>query len=234
MNRKICWALLAGWIILGASVSPAAGLHKVGLPVIEVAPKAPAANRMAVLISGDGGWADIDKDIAAGLAQRGVAVVGLDALKYFWTARTPDGAANDLTHLLDYYLNSWQKERVTLIGYSLGADVLPFMVARLPQELRDHIDLVALLAPTHQTAFEFHLSDWIGGAGGAKQYHTGPEVNKLDDLPLLCFYGKEEPDSLCRDRLPGNVTIIPMTGGHHFGGAYASIVTHIIKAAKHP
>ncbi len=238
MIRKMSWVMIMGWFVMGASLAAGGneGQKKPprNLPVIEVRPDPPAGNRMAVLITGDGGWADIDRNIAAGLAESGMPVAGLDALKYFWTARTPDGAAEDLSHLLDYYLNNWQKERVILIGFSMGADVLPFMTARLPKELRDRIDLVVLLAPTRQTAFEFHLSDWIGATGRAKQYPTQPEVEKLDDLPLLCFYGKEEPDSLCRDRLPGNVTVIPMNGGHHFGGAYASLVTRILNAVKQP
>lgn len=55
-----------------------------------------AAKQMAVLITGDDGWADIDRDIAAGLTQKGIAVVGLNALKYFWTARTPHGVAGGM------------------------------------------------------------------------------------------------------------------------------------------
>jgi type IV secretory pathway VirJ component len=42
-----------------------------------------------VLISGDGGWASIDKGIAKALVARGVPVAGLDSLRYFWSERTP-------------------------------------------------------------------------------------------------------------------------------------------------
>lgn len=219
---------------LTAENKPALKARHLDLPVVEVAAKAPPKETMAVILTGDGGWAGIDREIAAGLAAQGVAVLGLDTLKYFWTARTPDSAARDLVRLLDYYLGAWQKEKVVLIGYSLGADVLPFMAARLPEALRKRVELITLLAPSRRTAFEFHLSDWIGGADPSDQYPVLPEVEKLRDLPLLCFYGKEERDSLCRDRLPPHATVIAMAGAHHLGGDYAAIVKRIVRALDQP
>ena len=210
-----------------SATAPSADLK---LPLIEVPPRAPAKPWMAVLITGDGGWAGIDKDIAGQLAVRGVGVVGLNSLKYFWTRRTPEGAADDLTRLLAHYLSAWQKEKVVLIGYSQGADVLPFMAARLPADLRGRVALIALLAPGTHAAFEFHLSDWLGGGRPSQQFPIRPEVAKLADLPLLCFYGTEERDSLCRHQLPPAVTVIPMSGGHHLGGAYKAIVERILQA----
>lgn len=215
---------------LTAGPKPNETIERVALPVVEVPAGAPVRAEMAVLVTGDGGWAGIDRDIAGELAAHGVGVVALDSLKYFWTARTPDGAARDLVRLLEYYLGVWHKDKAILIGYSLGADVLPFMTSRLPEEIRRRVDLIALLAPGKRTAFEFHVTDWIGGSHGAEQYPTAPEVNKLEDLPLLCFYGEEEQDSLCRDRLPANVAVIAMPGGHHLNGDYASIVGHILRA----
>jgi type IV secretory pathway VirJ component len=208
-------------------------IARVDLPVVEVPAGMPAKREMAVLITGDGGWAGFDRKIAGELAAHGVGVVALDSLKYFWTARTPDGAARDLTQLLEYYLGTWHKEKAVLIGYSLGADVLPFMAARLPADIRRRVAAIALLAPGRQTAFEFHLSDWVGGSQGV-EYPTGPEVDKLTDLPLLCFYGKEESDSLCLDRLPPNATVIPMAGAHHLGGDYTSIVGRVLQAMERP
>jgi len=47
----------------------------------------------AIILSGDGGWVSIDRDLSTAFAQRGIPVVGWDSLKYFWTARTPMKAA---------------------------------------------------------------------------------------------------------------------------------------------
>src|ERR1700733_6948809 len=78
---------------------PAAPPTLQDLPLVEVPQiKAGAGNAdvFAVLLSGDGGWAGIDKQVARSLAQRGIPVVGWDSLRYFWSPRTPAGLARDL------------------------------------------------------------------------------------------------------------------------------------------
>jgi hypothetical protein len=42
---------------------------------------------MAVVVSGDGGWAGIDRDLGEELAREGLPVVGLNSLQYFWKPR---------------------------------------------------------------------------------------------------------------------------------------------------
>ena len=96
-------------------------------------------------MSGDGGWAGLDKDIAAALAADGIPVVGLDSLRYYWSARTPEGLAADTDRMIRYYLAHLGKQRVLLIGYSQGADVLPFAVNRLPEATRARVRLAAVL-----------------------------------------------------------------------------------------
>ena len=76
--------------------------------------------------------------MAAALSAKGIPVVGLDSLRYFWTARTPEGLAADTDRMIRYYLAHFGKKRVLLIGYSQGADVLPFAVNRLPAATRAH------------------------------------------------------------------------------------------------
>ena len=59
-----------------------------GLPVVEV-PSGRPGRRLALLLTGDGGWVEIDKGISGALADAGVAVVGLDSPRYLWKRRTP-------------------------------------------------------------------------------------------------------------------------------------------------
>ena len=54
-------------------------------------PESDSADYFAVIISGDGGWASIDRQIGNDLADKGVQVVGLNALKYFWTRKVRPG-----------------------------------------------------------------------------------------------------------------------------------------------
>ena len=199
------------------------------LPLIEVLPKDPSGNLVAVILSGDGGWAGIDRDLGNTLAHQGISVVGLNSLQYFWTQRTPDGSARDLEGILRHYLDSWKKEKSIIIGYSMGADVLPFMVNRLPDTTLARIQGIALLGPSDTAEFEFHLTDWLGGHSAKKVYSVLPEVEKLKGMKVLCLYGEEERDSLCRTLDTGLGKIIPLKGGHHFAGGYEAIADTILK-----
>jgi len=51
----------------------------------------------------------------------------------------------------------WKKAQAVLLGYSLGADLLPAMAARIEPVTRARVRLITLLAPGTQAAFEFHL-----------------------------------------------------------------------------
>jgi type IV secretory pathway VirJ component len=201
------------------------------LPLVELPASGTPGDTIAVILSGDGGWANIDRDLGEQLAARGIGVVGLNSLRYFWTRRTPDGAAADLTRILRHYLAAWRARRVLLLGYSRGADVLPFMAARLPPELRARVALIALLGPSTGVDFQFHLSDWVTDAARASTLPVRPEVEKLRGLPILCIYGRDESDSLCPTLDASLATLLPQDGGHHFGGAYDAIVARILAKA---
>ena len=203
------------------------------LPLIEIPAAGAASDVLAVILSGDGGWASIDREVGGALAKHGVAVVGFDSLQYFWTRRTPDDSGQALTRIVSHYLSAWDKQRVALVGYSRGADVLPFMASRLPAELRARVALIALLGPARSVEFEFHLSDWLGGADGAGALATGPEVAKLRGTRLLCVYGKDESESLCRDLDPALAARDERPGDHHFGGDYEGIARRILDEIGH-
>jgi type IV secretory pathway VirJ component len=201
------------------------------LPIIEVPARAgaPASDSFAILMSGDGGWAGLDQDIAAALAADGIAVVGLDSLRYYWTARTPEGLAADTDRMIRYYLEHMHKRRVLLIGYSQGADVLPFAVNRLPQATRARVALVAVLGLSEHALFEFHLSSWVSDSNSGRP--TLPEVSRMTGMPVLCIYGEEEKDSLCPKLDPSRFSVVKLKGGHHFDGDYAGLAREILSSA---
>ena len=215
-----------------ASTSLPAGLKD--LPLIEVAatPAASAAESFAVMLSGDGGWAGIDKDIAAALAGEGIPVVGLDSLRYFWTRRTPESTAADLERIIGHYTTAWHRPRVLLIGYSQGADVLPFAVNRLSATARSHVALTAVLGLSPHALFEFHVGNWLGDDNSGPA--TLPEMNRISGMPVLCIYGTDESDSLCPTLDPHRFVLIGIKGGHHFDGDYAALARRILSAAGAP
>ncbi len=204
------------------------------LPLIEVLASGPAAaksDEFAVLLSGDGGWAGLDKEVAGALAERGIPVAGIDSLRYFWKARTPAGLAADIDRIVRYYAYQWKKKRVLLIGYSQGADVLPFAINRLPEETRDLVQLNVLIGLGKEAAFEFHVSNWFSESRGAA---VKPETDKLSSADTLCLYGADDEESLCPTIGATHARVINLAGGHHFGGDYRKLAELIIHQAQSP
>jgi type IV secretory pathway VirJ component len=212
------------------SPSPVGSTSPVGdLPLTEL-PAEGDGRDLAVLVTGDGGWAGIDQQIGKALQSQGVPVVGLSSLKYFWNARTPDAAAADLARILGHYLDVWRKDSVLLVGYSFGAEVLPFMVNRLPEALRQRVKVLALLAPGSTADFTFHVGDWFGQAG-RDALPTIPEAKRVAVPAFLCLYGKDDTESVCPAVAPPAVAV-QLPGGHHFGGDYQAIAARVLAEAR--
>ncbi|MEO8465021.1 MAG: AcvB/VirJ family lysyl-phosphatidylglycerol hydrolase [Gammaproteobacteria bacterium] len=199
------------------------------LPVIAV-PASGAGDTFAVLLSGDGGWAGLDKDVAAALAAQGIPVVGLDSLRYFWQARTPVALAADLDRVLRYYSDHWHKAHAVLVGYSQGADVLPFAMNRLSAASRTLVERTVMMGLGENASFQFHFTNWLGGDSDGLPIL--PEVDRLDAGSTLCLYGTGESDSLCPKVPRGHVQAIALPGGHHFGGGYDELARRIMAGLK--
>ena len=108
-----------------------ADLGLVELPVTQ-ASSAP----MVVFMSGDGGWAALDKGLSAQLQAHGMPVVGWSSLSYYWKKKTPDQATADLVRILTEYQSRWGRQRWLLVGFSFGAEIVPFVINRLPPAYR--------------------------------------------------------------------------------------------------
>jgi type IV secretory pathway VirJ component len=212
-------------------VAPAAtGTSRVrDLPLVEY-PVAKPSPLLAVIYSGDGGWRDLDKQIGEALAAAGVPVIGVDSLRYFWHRKPPDILAADLAAVVREYRARWKTSQLMLVGYSFGADVLPFAVNRLPDEVRAGLCQVSLLGLDATAAFEFSIAGWFGA--DVAETPVLPELLRLDPRLVQCFYGEEEDESLCRDPALHDMEIVETEGGHHFGGDYDVLATRILAGAR--
>lgn len=206
-----------------------------GVPLTEVsATGGPDRPQLAVMLSGDGGWALLDRMVAAELAKNGLSTVGWDSLSYFWKARQPDEVALDLERVLRHYLNIWKKKRIVLIGYSFGACVLPAVIHQLPSDLRDRIDLAVFLGLSDYASFEFHLSNWISDDPDEGDQPVRPELEKLHGIKQLCIYGAEEEEAACPKVTELGVIVEKVPGDHHFDEDYQGIAQRILNQLPQP
>jgi type IV secretory pathway VirJ component len=201
------------------------------LPLVELAATKQKGNRFAIMISGDGGWRRIDSKVTDKLRADGMPVVGFLANEFFRTRRTPDDCGCALERVIRYYRIVWKKPNVVLIGYSRGADVLPFMASRVPANLRPSVKLIALLGLGPYIDFKYTPSWFFWHFKKEPQFPVKPEMEKLRGQNILCVYGEKEKSSLCHQLEPGLAKILREPGGHHFGGKYGDVAEAIIAEA---
>jgi len=187
------------------------------LPLIE-RPGGGGDSTLAVLLTGDGGFAPGDEAMTAALNRRGIAVVALDSRRYLQAPRTPESASQDLGRILRHYGDAWGRRRALIIGYSRGADLAPFMVARLPQDLRARIAEVALLGPGPAANFRFHWVDLVKTVKRPDDLPVRPELARLRGIPIVCVYGAGDRDAICPTLDPSTARVVRRDGGHRIAG----------------
>jgi len=199
--------------------------NALAIPVVEV-PAGQTTDTVTLFLSGDGGWRDLDRDVAGEMAKLGYPVVGIDTLRYYWQHKTPEQSAADLSELMQHYRQKWGTKRFVLTGYSFGADVLPAIYNRLPVEDQQRIDAVMLLAFARSGSFEIEVEGWLGKEG--QEAPTGPEMAKLPASKVVCVYGVEETDeSGCTDHTAVGERL-KLPGGHHFDENYPALAKRLI------
>ncbi|MFP6849545.1 MAG: AcvB/VirJ family lysyl-phosphatidylglycerol hydrolase [Pseudomonas sp.] len=203
--------------------------HGEPMPIIEVASDT-KADTVTLFYSGDGGWRDLDRDVAAELAKRGNPVVGIDSLRYFWQHKSPEQGAADLSQLMQQYRQKWGAKRFVLAGFSFGADALPAIYNRLTSEDQQQVDAILLLAIERSGSFQIEVQGWLGKAG--QEAAIAPELAKLPAHKVLCVYGVEEgPTSGCTEAgVTGEILKLP--GGHHFDENYPALANKLLQAIK--
>lgn len=197
------------------------------MPVVEV-PAAGHNDTVTLFLSGDGGWRDLDKDVAEDMAKTGYPVVGIDTLRYYWQHKSPEESAEDLVELMQYYRQKWGAKRFVLAGYSFGADVLPATYNRLPAEDQARVDSMILLAFARSGSFEIAVEGWLGQEG--KEAPTGPELAKVPADKVLCVYGAEEANESGCTEATNQGEKLQLPGGHHFDENYPALAQRLIKA----
>lgn len=194
-------------------------------PVVEI-PAKTDGDTIAVFFSGDGGWLKIDQVIAERLASEGIHVIGINSMNYFRKKRTPDETASDVISLIDSYSGKLNRNRVILIGYSFGADVVPFIVNRFSPSLRPVLAGAVMLNIAEDSTFEVCKYDSAGYAKGG--FKTLPEISRIDGTPLLFIGGIEDKDTITGSMDKNKYSVVVTEGGHHFGGDYKYLADIIL------
>ena len=228
MRRR---ALLGGGLALGCLSGlpvPALAQRDTAAWLVEMPVARPRGDVFAIILSGDGGWRDLDRQIGRRLRDAGVPVLGFDCLNWFWRRRSPEEVAAEMNRIIALYAAKWQAPRVALIGYSFGADVMPFAWNRMTPESKARVMLVALLALAKDAAFEIKVGDFIG-LSRPSALPTAPEIPGMPPALVQCTYGaEEEAETACKAFEGTPAQIIRTSGGHHFDEDYKAMAERIL------
>ncbi|MEM9105539.1 MAG: AcvB/VirJ family lysyl-phosphatidylglycerol hydrolase [Pseudomonadota bacterium] len=198
------------------------------LPVHITEPPGGVASAVVVFWSGDAGWSSSMQGIADALADRGYGVAGVSSLRYFWHKQAPEVMAEDSARIASHFAKTWQTDRIVLVGYSFGADVLPFAWPHVPGTIREQTRLISLLSPFKKTEFEISLMGMLGIVRG--QHEVEPAIEALPTDLVLCLTGEKETDMACN--LGGGYEIASVPGGHSYDRNWALIANIIDNAVK--
>jgi type IV secretory pathway VirJ component len=158
----------------------------------------------------------------------GISTIGIDTKKYFWNRKTPEETADDVVALFNYYGKVFGKTKFMVIGYSQGAEIVPFVATRLPEALKSNVVSVVMLSPATTTDFEIHITNLLGLGSKQNTYNVIEEIIRIKGVPALCIFGANE-----KSPVPGllkgtPVIIATIPGDHH----YRSNETLIVQTMK--
>ncbi|HEY5462412.1 MAG TPA: AcvB/VirJ family lysyl-phosphatidylglycerol hydrolase [Hanamia sp.] len=179
-------------------------------------------------ISGDGGFNKFSNDLCESLNEKGFDVVALDAKSYFYNKKTPEQTTQDIATYLSNKLNGRANSQVVFIGYSFGADVLPFVLNRLPKNIHDEVVVSFIMASSGNTDFEIHWLDMLG-SNKKRSMDVVTEINKLIDEKIVIITANDDNNLDIKRISLKKYTLVVLPGGHHFDGDTDEIVQQIMK-----
>jgi type IV secretory pathway VirJ component len=187
---------------------------------------------LAIFISGDGGWTSFDHTVCEKLAEKGMPVVGIDAQKYFWKAKQPKEASDEISNAVKHYMQQWNKSSFVLIGYSFGACVAPFIANNFAGTLKESLCGVYCISPDETADFEIHISDMLDFSH-KEEYDVVSELKKILSLNPVCIFGNEEDIEQRKHFSMTGAKIETLPGNHHFDNDYNALATLICKDYLH-
>jgi type IV secretory pathway VirJ component len=214
-----CKVLLIGNICFHSSLFAQKVQPTGNLPVIESRSNA-TNSYYVILLTGNGGWKSLVQSVTFYLNSKNVSVVAINTQKYLWSEKEPAQIACDIESLIDNFFNKWGQKKIVLMGYSMGAEVLPFAVNCMKEKYIGEINDLILIGPWQKATFEVKLTDYLYEDN--KGLDIYPELLKLKTGKgyIIC---DDNEFSICKKNLEGVIDHNFLGGGHHFGHDYTAL-----------
>ncbi|MGN6603523.1 MAG: AcvB/VirJ family lysyl-phosphatidylglycerol hydrolase [Ginsengibacter sp.] len=182
---------------------------------------------LILYLSGDGGLNKFSTSLCEKLNGHGFDVVAMDSRSYFWNKKTPEQTAADINSFFEKKLAGRSNQQVVMFGYSFGADVLPFIINRLPAATEQKVLVTFLMASSGSTDFEIHMADIFGG-NTKRSMDVVSEINKMDDEKVVIISASDDKTLAVNRITLKRFTREVLPGGHHFDGDTDQIVKVVL------
>lgn len=190
-----------------------------------------AGERLALILTGDDGVTASIQALATQLARTGVPAV---VLTPDGNADSPDATSAVIDRVARTHLAAWGRGRLLMLGAARGADIIPFVVNRIGDDLRDRVDGIVLFGLESRVSFPHHWRQPWRSTPDPTGLPVLPELERLRGVRMLCLYRNPARETFCssldptlaqRDRAPERAD------GEREGVALARRVTRFISSA---
>lgn len=185
-------------------------------------------NTFVFYITGDGGFNNFSNDLGSEISKSGYETIALNAKSYFWDKKSPRTVASEISKVISEKLHTGKYDDFILIGYSFGADVMPFIENEFSAEIRSKLKSVILLSPSSTTDFQIRLMDMFGKSA-KRSMDVLSAINQMHVPKMTIFFGSDEKDFPTDKIHLKNIKVIRLPGGHHYEGnikELSSVVIH--------
>jgi len=185
-----------------------------------------------LFFSGDGGLNNFSSNLCQTLDDNGYRILAIDSKAYFWNRKTPEQLATEMIGALRTVMTDQLNPHFILMGYSFGADAIPFLANRLPEAIKSNLLQAVMLEPSTSTDLEIHLSDMIGRSRVKRSLDVIAEINQMKSVPILLLMGSETKDFPTAQLHVKNMSIKIMEGDHHFDGNKGKVFQTVLTSLK--
>lgn len=182
------------------------------------------SNQYIFFLTGDGGYTKATEKFCKQIQAHNYNIISMDA-RYFYGGKTLTKAVSSFENVVKRIEKKKRIERITVIGYSFGADVTPFIINNIPDSLRNRISEVVLLAPSQKTNLKIDLLSLLFPKQVGK-LNVVSEINKIA-IPVKVILNEKGPYKELKFNKYITVKILP--GNHHFDYNYDLLVKTILQ-----
>ncbi|GAB3412571.1 AcvB/VirJ family lysyl-phosphatidylglycerol hydrolase [Niabella aquatica] len=195
---------------------------------IKIYPGADHQKPLICYFSGDGGFNAFSNTICDDLSKNGYLVIALNSKSYFWKKKTPQQTAAFIEPYIQKYLKEQKQPSVVLMGYSFGADVMPFVYNSLPKTVQKVTNKILLLAPSPTTDFEVHMLDMAGGVG-VYNMDVASEINKIQDAEVYLINSTKSDFPVNKVKIKNAYTTV-IKGNFHFDKDPKAVLSSVYRS----